>query len=55
MDARLRNKIEAAIEALIAALDAATPDADLEPEPVEDNDNGIADLDALVMIEGRAA
>lgn len=40
IDATLRRRIEAAIEKLIATLDVAEPDPDLETEPEHDEDGG---------------
>lgn len=51
MSATQRQRISALIDALIDLLDAAEPDVDLEPETLEDADNGVADLDALLHIE----
>ena len=43
----LRTRLATTIENLIDLLDAIDGDPDFEPEPDEDSDNGIADLDAL--------
>ena len=46
----LRTRLTTTVEHLIDLLDAIDADPDLEPEPIEDGDNGIADHDALLEI-----